>query len=97
MDPDQNNLEVLMKRSRRNRAILEFSNAKENIESRSKNYVNIKRIKAIKFAEPLELSFSSSPQYKSRSYVMICPKQSVRSDTSLSFDNGSFGNSFRNI
>ena len=53
MDPDHKTIERLMKRSRRNRAVLEFANAKGKREARSKNNVNIKRTKAITFTEPL--------------------------------------------
>ena len=42
----------------------------------------------------MELSFSSSLQYQYYHSVIICPMQSVRSDTSILFDNGSIGDSF---
>ena len=39
--------------------------------------------------ETLKLSLSYSTQDQSRHSTMICPLQSVISDTSISFDNGS--------
>ena len=63
-------------------------------ESKSKNGVNIKKTKVITFTEPLEQSFSFSPQNQSRHFSIICTLQSLRYETSLSFDNRSLGNSF---
>ena len=92
---DQNTLIILMKISIRNRSVLEFSNSKGKRESRSKNDVNFKRTKSITSTDPLEMAFSSSPQYQLRNILMLCPLQSVSSDTSISFYNGSIENSFR--
>ena len=50
--------------------------------------------KSITFLEPLELSLYSSPQVQSRQSIILCKMQSVSSDRSVSFDNGSIGNSF---
>ena len=44
--------------------------------------------------ETLKLSLSYSTQDQSRHSTMICPLQSVISDTSISFDNGSLENYF---
>ena len=59
VDTDQNTLDILMKISMIDRAVLEFVYQEWKRESRSKNNVNIKSTKEITFMEPLELSFSS--------------------------------------
>ena len=62
-----------MKGSRRNIYVLEYENAKGKGYPRINNGVNIKRNKAIKFTDPMELSFSSLPQHQQHHCEMICP------------------------
>ena len=92
MYTDQNTLDILVKMIRGKRAILESVNAKGKRYSISKSNVNIKSTKYITFTDPLELSFSSLPKDQSRHYSILCPLQSVSSDTPISVDNLSLGN-----
>ena len=81
--PDQNTLKRLVKRSKRNRDVLEIENTKGKIVSRSTNDANIKSTKAMPITYPLKLIFYYSPQDQSLHYEILCPLQSLISDTSI--------------
>ena len=73
--PDQNTLKRLVKRSKRN------GDTKGKIVSRSTNYANINSTKAVPLTYPLKLLFYSSHQDQSIHYAILCPLQSLISDT----------------